>query len=415
MKSGIVVLLLLPFSLLAQAQVPLSPQNLELLLIQKNARISATKLEVEAANSRTGSLSRSFIPDLELYATQENFKSGENEQKTQPTYGAELRMNIFNGGSDKIESRIRDLEVSKLQFHSQKAVAEELLRARQVYWEMSFLTQKKELLKKAMDLNGANLQAALKRIRSGVATDSDRFEFEMKDVDLRRDLKQSDMELKNISQEMSLLLNMPADSTYQLTQELSHEHEFINELKVKEDQSSFWYMGNHLESEQKNLSAQRASRSLWPKLEAFAGYHQYNEREKEYPESTDRKEAVVGLRLRLSFADGLMSLSDSTAYRKQAIAEQKRAELQKNSITIYLEREIRRLNFLHDLVHETEENITRAERYYRLTQSEYIRGVKNSPDVLGAADKLYERRFKYLEILRDFQLSRADALALIGK
>ena len=39
--------------------------------------------------------------------------------------------------------------------------------------------------------------------------------------------------------------------------------------------------------------------------------------------------------------------------------------------------------------HNAEENIKRAERYYRLTQSEYNRGVKNSPDVLGASQRLF--------------------------
>lgn len=415
MKYYVVLTLSLLSTLRVSAQTALSPEDLESLLKEKNTRISAAKLEVEAAESRTGYLSRSFVPSLELYASQESFKLGETEQKTQPTYGAEMRLNVFNGGADGLENDIRNLEVTKRQFQAQKTFAEELLKARQIYWEMSFLAQKKQLLTKTLDLNRGNLQGALKRIRSGVATDSDRFEFEMKDVDLRREMKQVDMELENLSQEMNLLLSLPADNTYRLTQELGHEHEFIHELKAPPERNSFWYMDQKTESAQKSLSAKQAERSLWPQVEAFAGYHQYNEREKDSSTAADRAETVIGLRLRLSLADGLVALQDSSASLKQALAEQKQAEFQKKALEATLESETRRLHFLHDQVHEAEENIHRAERYYKLTQSEYVRGVKNSPDVLGAAEKLYERRHKYFEILRDFQLARTRALAAIGK
>jgi outer membrane protein TolC len=154
---------------------------------------------------------------------------------------------------------------------------------------------------------------------------------------------------------------------------------------------------------------------LWPQLEAFAGYNQYNEREKEYSDESERRETVVGLRVRMSLAHGLSAIKDSSAFRKQALAEQHEADFQKKSFAVALENEKRRLSFLHDQVHEAEENIDRAERYYKLTQSEYARGVKNSPDVLGAADKLYGRREKYFEILRDFQVARSQALAVLGK
>lgn len=415
MKYYVAFILTPFFGFTAGAQTAISPENLETLLNEKSPRVTAAKLEVEAADSRTGSLSRSFIPSLDMYASQESFKSGTAEQKSQPAYGAEVRLNLYNGGADRLENEVRELEVTKRGFLSKKTVAEELLKARQIYWQMSFLNKKRELLTKTLDLNNSNLQRALKRIRSGVATDSDRFEFEMKDVDLRREIKQTDLELKNLSQEMNLLLNLPAENTFKLTQELGHEHEFIKELKAEEGQNTFWYQGQKIEADQKNISARQFSQGLWPKLEAFASYNQYNEREKEFSDSANRTESVVGLRLRLQLADGFTALQDAAAYKKQAVAEQRLAEFEKSSLAVALENETRRLVFLHDQVHEAEENISRAERYYQLTQSEYTRGVKNSPDVLGAAEKLYERRHKYFEILRDFQLSRSQALAVLGK
>jgi hypothetical protein len=41
--------------------------------------------------------------------------------------------------------------------------------------------------------------------------------------------------------------------------------------------------------------------------------------------------------------------------------------------------------------------------------------VKNSPDVLGAADKLFDMQHKRLEIIRDFQVAKGHVLAKIGR
>ena len=73
------------------------------------------------------------------------------------------------------------------------------------------------------------------------------------------------------------------------------------------------------------------------------------------------------------------------------------------------------LTFLHSQVHAAEENVKRATRYYALTQNEYSCGVKNSPDVVGASDRLLENQLMELRLLRDFQISRSHVLSKLGR
>ena len=87
----------------------------------------------------------------------------------------------------------------------------------------------------------------------------------------------------------------------------------------------------------------------------------------------------------------------------------------KREIEAHLETEMAGVSFLHDQVHAAEENIARATKYHDLTKSEYARGVKNSPDMLGAAEKLFEMRHKRLEIIRDYQIAKGHILSKTGR
>jgi outer membrane protein len=109
------------------------------------------------------------------------------------------------------------------------------------------------------------------------------------------------------------------------------------------------------------------------------------------------------------------SRREAAALKKEAAADFERAAFRRREIEAHMENEFSELRFLHDQVHDAEANIARAERYYKLTQSEYARGVKNSPDVLGASEKLFDSRLKRIELIREFQVAKAHLLAKLGR
>lgn len=392
-----------------------SSENLKKLLEEKNSRIIAAKYEAQAAEDRRGYLTRSFLPSFELYAGQDQFRSGRDPVKSQPTYGAEARLNLFRGGRDALESENRDLDSEKRQVQAVRIAAEELEKTRALYWNLIYLKEKSGILNSALDVNKQNLGAAQRRIKSGVATDSDRFEFEMKDVELRQDIARMNLDLNNQSKQMTVVLGLDEGDSILTAEKLNHDHEFMESLKHTGKDHLFLYREHEIEAQQRQVRAKSRSRAWWPSIDAFASYNQYNEREKEFPNAEDRTESVIGVRAHFSFPEGFDSVNEASALRKESQAQSALGDLQKREVEVHLSTEMSELKFLHDLVHEAEENISRAERYYKLTQSEYGRGVKNSPDVLGAADKLLAMRLRRLEIIRDFQLSKAHILSKMGK
>ncbi len=399
----------------ATERIEMTYGGLQKMLETRSARIAASKVETEAAKSRTGYLTRSFLPSLSLQAAQENFKVGRGVEKTQPLYGAELNLNIYNAGRDSNESKLRDLNLEKKTVEQQRVTSEELQKVRNLFWDILFTQEKLKLLESTIKINGQNLGSADRRVRNGVATESDRVEFEMKAVELKRELSEAQFELIEDKNEMMIILNIPESSELAFPDVIAHEHEIDPLLKHSDKDHKYLYKENKLKAEASQLAAKNVNRSWWPKLDAFAAYNQYNEREKEFVDPKDRTETVLGVRVSMNLADGWEGRRESAALLKEAEALQTIANMQKRETEVHLKNEFAKLQLLHDQVHDAEQNIARADKYFKLTHSEYVRGVKNSPDVLGASDKIFEMKIKKFEIIRDFQNSKAHILSKIGK
>jgi outer membrane protein len=410
----IFTLLIAPYFSLAN-ELEVTSKNLKSLLESNNPKVSASQKEAEAAVERQGYLGRSFLPALEFFGAQENFTIGANPQKSQPGFGAEARVNLFNGGVDSFEEQIRRLDGQKRQFQVKRVLSEELEKARAHYWQVLYLRDKLQLLGSTQKANRQNLNAAQRRIKNGVATDSDRFEFEMKDVDLIREMEEVKVELSVKTQLLGLLLGASSNTAMSFPEELAHQHDYEEMLKHDFKDHEFLFKENEILAEQFSIQSERAGRFYWPKVEAFTTYNQFNQKDKDPASASDRTESVYGLRATISLSAGPEQNREAAALAKESEAAKKLVNYQRLEIEVHLRGEKEELKLLHDQVHHAEENIERAERYYKLTQSEYERGVKNSPDVLGASEKLFDRRHKRLEMIRNFQLSKAHVLSKIGK
>lgn len=410
------ILLLILSCAFAQTKMNLNSKDLKNLVETRNMRVKAKMEEREGAVKREGYFARSFLPVAELHGAQEQFKKGPLPVKTQPTYGAELRVNVFNGGRDRLEGRRRMLAAERKSYEGAHTVSIELGKAREAYWHVIYLRDYIQLLKEARKNSTESLKAAERRIRSGVATETDRVEFQMQDMDLKRELERAELEQKNQIRSLMVLLGLDQETVLEFNENLSHEHDWQAAVKHTEEDHAFLIKPSQLQAKEAEVQASVQRRSWLPKVDVFAGYNQFNQRQEEgYSDASDRKESVVGVRLTMSLFEGLTGQRESDALTKEADAARAEASYINQEVEAHLHGEIAELNLLHDQVHDAEENIKRAEKYYQLTKSEYSRGVKNSPDMLGATEKLINIRQKRLEIVRDFQVAKSHVLSKIGR
>lgn len=384
-------------------ELKVRPENIRSFIQERSERIKAGGLSVQAAESREGYFFRSFLPKVKLSAVEEKFKMGQNAWIQQPSYGLEARLNLFRSGKDYLEHQIRGLETERRVSIREQTMAEEIERATSHFWRALYYREKLKLLELGLERNSKNLSSALRRISSGVATASDRFEFEINEVNLKRAMIQTKEEEEHELKELAMLLDLPSEKV-SLDAQYQHNHEFEH-LKSKFQNANRIVKSYEIESQQKSLMAKQEQRAFWPEVDAFGQWVQWNQREENFADRKDRQEAILGLELKMEFS--LERFVESRALSREAEAASLMANRQRKELDLNLEVEWVELKLLHDQVHEAEENIERAKKYYQITQQEYSRGAKNSPDVLGASEKLFELELKRLEIIRDFQTSRA--------
>lgn len=392
--------------------------TLKKLVEERNYDVAASQWEYDAAKDREGYLVRSFLPSIDVYGAQESFEIGSRLRRNQPIYGAEAKIRVFNGGQDKIEDNIRSLTADQRRFERQKILAFELEKARGVYWEIIYLQEREEILKNSIEVNKRNLAAANRRIRNGVATESDRYEFQMKDVDLRRELANAQMQLQNQARVLRVFIGMNEGDPLELKEKFTHDHDLSVITQHSESDHDFLFKDTELNADIGQLNARSKRRTWWPKVDAYAAFNKYNQRiESASPDIplNMSDETAVGIRISSSLSGGTEAFHQAAAQDKEAEGQKLKAIRIKNQIDTAITNDSKELVLLHDLVHEAEENISRAEKYVQLTQTAYIRGIKNSPDVLGATEKLFAVQERRVRILRDFQIAKARILSKIGR
>lgn len=377
--------------------------------VDRSAEVRAGRLDVAASEEKKRSWTQSLLPRVSAGVGMEHFRKGRDEVRTQPEFGVEAEVNLWNAGRDVMGQRVRELLAAEETAKSRLIRARVWSEAAAHYWRALYLREWTLVLKQAQDLNAASLKAADRRIAGGLATRVDRLEFEMQAAELDRAIREATSEFRAEVDQLAALLEITAP--LQLNEKFEHLHDFESELGQHPDAMAAYSAEAELTAQRLELESERSYRVFWPRLEAVAGYRQPTQLEEDPPDAADRTEAYVGLKLKMDLSAGFEEAREARAGALRAQAQRLRAERLKRETEVHFKTEMNELRRLHDQVHDFEENIARAETYHRLALGEYARGVKNSPDVLGANLKLLEARQKRLASIRDFQVAKSHLKA----
>ncbi len=390
----------------AKESLTLKSADIKQLIESQNARVKGKNYQAKAMIHRQGYLKRSFLPSLKIQGAQERFSLGQNYTRTQPTYGAELSLNLFNGLKDQLQNQVINKKKQRVDSEIKVSLYEEIIKAKEIYWTLVYLNQTFVALSEVKKINQTNLSSVERRIKSGSATTADRFEFLMKQTEIDSNLKKVNMQKEILDKELGSILGFSNIEKIILADKFEHFEKMEDIGNHNEAQHQFLALPALLQSEENEILARIQSRSWWPRIDAFVAFNEYNVRNGNVFGPQEGQETVMGLRLSMNLFDFMSGNTEASALRADAEGSRFESQYLSKLIENEAHTEITSLNFLHQQIHDAEENIKRSEGYLKITLAEYSRGVKNSPDVLGAIDKLFETKNKYNEILRDFYITR---------
>lgn len=398
----------------AQA-VALDFDDLQRLVRERNLEVAGAERVVAAAGARTGYLRRSYLPVVAGGAGAERFRTGGYGARSEPYGSAEARLNLFRGGRDALEEGVLESRRVAAQAASEATLSAELLQARRTYWTLVGLRETLGVLAQGVERTEENLQAAEKRIKAGLAGETDRLEFQIHRSQLKEELESVSHETVLVQISLAALLGLPVETRFATTESIPHVHD---EALLSES----YEPGAHpevrsLRAAQASAAGQRRQSERWwtPSVELYGGHALYTLRERDYLDRSLRDDSYAGARLSLALFDGLASRRESLAQARQAEGYGKQAEQRSLAVRARVERAKEEMKHLHELIHNGEERLEQGKRYLASVFDEYRRGVKNSIDVLGASQRYLGFQRQYVERRRDYQSAKAELQAILGR
>lgn len=412
MKS-LLFFLILP--MVSQAEtLKVNFDDLPKLVSEKNEHSKGAKEIAESAEERTDYLLRSYLPTVEAKVGQENFKTGSLAERSEPYGGVEARINVFNSGRDSLENQIRKEEHKAATATATHTYREELTKVRKVYWELVYQKEIIKLLQDAIKDNDKNLGAANTRIKAGIASQTDRLEFEMAKVELEQDLARAKLQQQNFERDFRALLNLSADTGIETVDFVNHQHEdgiLKSAFDATKDPS---IQTEQVQAKTAELQYKK-DRSEWlPSVDVVGSHSLHTFREREFDDRDDRWESVIGVQLSMKLFDGWNSQSESASHRLRAEGLSKQARQSANELSSRFEGARAALQLNHELIHDSEAIIDKGRKYMTRSLDEYRRGVKNSLDILNASQRFFELQKRYADLRKDYQLARTELLKMLG-
>lgn len=412
-KIGLILLLALSNTVFA-TEISLQYQDLRKLFEENNKEIKGDSYYIDAQKQRTGFLTRSYLPKVSGNAGKEKFTTGPYASVSQ-TYGEIVaRVNLYNGGKDSIEEDKREYNLKLSRVHYEQTLFERLFQLRQLYWTTVAAKEQLANFNLALKMNEDNQRSANIRISGGIATQTDRIEFEQNRLELLQLVQKQEIELANAERELKAILNIEQSIILQTLSSSPHSEEKTkNDNFILSEQRDL----KELRFEQEIVNFNRKQQIRWwtPDVDVYAGYMQYTFRERDYLSSKDRDDTAIGIRVSFNFFDGGESFNNAQSYIHEVRALSSKKEQAQVMLETRLNNKSQYLSVIDKLIHIADENIKKSEVYFKNTLEEYRRGIKNSVDVLQASNRLITSKNEWIERKKDYLITQAEIDSLKGE
>lgn len=390
---------------LTQSVAAVTRQELENKLFENNQEIKALESQALAQENLKKSFYSSYLPSLNAIGGWAKNKTDDDDQKGPVGY-LQGSANLFSGFRDQSNIEIEDqkLALSRLNLEAQKRKIREELT--EVITSMIGLHRLEKILGEEFKVTQIQKQMASKKVSAGLTSTVDNLEFDLRESEIqiqRRSIVQSHEEAH---QKLNALFNEEIKDEDLSSIDFLTPEELKKNLNVLNFENHPLIQKSQIERAIAELEKRSVNSEFYPKLDLSYSFGRLT------PTETDFKynESQVDLLITIPLFSGL-----ETVYkRKSAISlvsskERELAQVGLNTKSAF-DRLKTKFSQLTDLYQINEKKLVYAEKYYNLTLSEYKRGVKNSPDLVGATERFFDSKKKKVELHKELELVRVQLI-----
>lgn len=407
MKSwaSLLTLLLLPTTLAAREAVLVKYDELPK-LIQSNSRdVKAAEFLKEASAIRQGYQARARYPRLDLESGLRGVREVDGRGDNAPFFKVEGSVNLYRGNRDALKDALQEKETAIRKEEVQLVLKNQLGLARELFVRLASIRELKKAWAEAIQVAADKKKSSRVKVNAGLTTNTDLLEFELHESSLKREKRNLDKEEHELSNKLRILLGLSDEAELALDRRFSHPPEPKEQNYKLAAETHPAVRKLSLQAEQAQTMAGSNVTRWAPDVNLFASYEEFLQGTRDEPGSLPKRDLAAGIRLSIPLGDNLSAQNEASAKRLEASAFELQKQQNTKQIEAVYHEHLHDMKVLHDLIHDSDDEVQKARTYLKQTSDEYERGVRSGPDVLEASRTLYRTQVENIQLVFDYYLA----------
>ncbi len=376
--------------------------------LRNNIEIKEAEKQYEASLASRKQAFASYLPELSLEGGYQSSNSDGETSRGSFGYGR-AAINLYRGGKDQahMDARSEEEKFQKMRYEKSKVQIEHEVSKK--YYELLYLQEGIALNEEALRENKSQTSLALKKRAAGYTSQADVLEFALREATLNSDIIFLKREESTKERELRLLLGRADEPFVRVGGHLRRERlrKDVDVLLKIALQERMDLNEANKDIAVSNLQYKSLVADYFPKVDLEGKYGKFAGQEQ-------NNNSVVKLQVSIPLFSGFDTFHGRQVKSIEIASSELRANRIRKEIKVQLEKAMERLRSIDERLNLEEKNIERSKLYYTITLGEYKKGIKNSPDVAGAAERLFDARLRNLEFRKDFYLTRLEIAEAVG-
>ncbi len=377
-------------------------ESLQSKLFQENQELSSLKQQVESKEALYSSTTSGFLPSVSAVGGWAQNKTDDLATIEKGNFGyIEAKYNLFNGFKDYSVSNEKEinLKLAKIDLEEkQRTLRAELTEA---VSEIIYLHKLQNILEEETKTTQLQKQMAAKKVAAGLTGQVDNLEFDLRESEIEVEKNQIDQLHNEAHQKLVKLFGKELTDSELEQIAFASIDELGKSSKELILENNLGYQKSNLNLSKSRTAKMESRSDFLPKLDFTMNVGRLTPTENMPIQFNENKYAIT---LTIPLFAGF-----DTYYKTRSanldISAAEKSLTQKNSDVTSEFNILKAKTFeLIKLYKINEIKLGNSQQYFDLTLGEYKRGVKNSPDLVSATERLYTSKKKKFEILKELEI-----------
>ena len=373
-------------------------------IMENNVEINSINSKIETLNLEKKINKSLFLPELSINTGlgSEKIIDKSNETEKGPYLFLDGKINLYRGKRDSITLSKTELQLVITKIEKEIKSRSLNIESFKLVTEINNLIKENQLIDEELKSNKTELAMARKKVDAGLTTSVDLLDFELKNENLSNEQEKNILKKEEIEKELFNFFggNIPIQS---LVAKYSTNSQLVSTISSSNfDESPSILLANK-QIELSDLNKKTYEAEYMPTVDLESKWGQITPGDKFL--NSDKREHQVALNINIPLFTGF----NTSGKIQQAVIEVTNAKRQKMQLDIENKTksdiQIKKIDLFKRILASLDRSTIQAKKYRELTIGEYKRGIKNSPDVISASDKLLELQRKTIEAKSDLMIA----------